>query len=220
VRPDPGPPVNERVLRFRDIRVIDANGEQLGILQSRKALDMAKEQGLDLVMVSPNANPPVCKIIDHGKFKYLTEKQQRDNKRKQQDVKGIKISPRIAEHDMTFLIKNASKFLEEGHKVKVTCMFKAREVTHPELGRKKLDYFAEQTAHLATVERSPTLDGRLMIMVLVPKPQTGTKKNAKTEDQQDSRQEVQDNGNGQDNPEAVAQQPHVLAQEGQPEASS
>jgi translation initiation factor IF-3 len=178
------------VLRFRDVRVIGADGSQVGILQSRQALNMAREQGLDLVMVSPTAQPPVCKIIDYGRHKYETEKQAKDTKRKSQDVKGIKISPRIAEHDMGFLIRNASRFLEEGHKVKVTCQFKAREVTHPELGRNKLDFFAQQVAHLAGVERQPTLDGRLMIMVLVPKPNIGQKKNAKAEDKQDGGEAV------------------------------
>ena len=174
---------------------------------------MAREQGLDLVMVSPTAQPPVCKIIDYGKFKYLTEKQQKEKKSKSQDVKGIKISPRIAEHDVQTALKKAVTFLEEGHKVKVTCMFKAREVTHPELGRKKLDAMAEQVKDLAVVERIPSLEGRLMIMVLVPKPNIGSKKNAKAEDKQNSSEKVQGDRVGQDNPEAVAQQPPVPAQE-------
>jgi len=141
------------------------------------------------VMVSPTAQPPVCRIIDYGKHKYLTEKQGKDKKSKQQDVKGIKISPRIAEHDLQTGINKAQKFLGEGHKVKVTCMFKAREITHPELGRKKLDAFAEAVATISTVERIPTLDGRLMIMVLVPRPATG-KKNAKSEDKQNGGEAV------------------------------
>src|SRR6185312_967213 len=145
-------------------------------MQSRQALNQARDEGLDLVMVSPTAQPPVCKIIDYGKFKYLEGKQGKDKKSKQQEVKGIKISPRIAEHDLAFLVRNAQRFLEEGHKVKVTCMFKAREITHPELGKKKLEIFAEQVAEIANVERTPTLDGRLMIMVLAPKPQAGPKK--------------------------------------------
>jgi translation initiation factor IF-3 len=205
------------VLRFRDVRVIGPEGEQIGILQSRQALNMAREQGLDLVMVSPNAQPPVCKIIDYGKFKYLTEKQQKEKKSKSQDVKGIKISPRIAEHDVQTALKKTVTFLEEGHKVKITCMFKAREVTHPELGRKKLDYMADQVKDLAVVERIPSLEGRLMIMVLVPKPNTGSKKNAKAEDKQDSSEKVQSDGNGKDHPTPVAQQPSVPAQERSPE---
>lgn len=182
-------------------------------------MNLAREQGLDLVMVSPTAQPPVCKIIDFGRYKYTMEKQQKEGKRKQQEVKGIKISPRIAEHDLTFLLKNASRFLEEGHKVKITCMFRAREVTHPEIGRKKLELMASQVADISVVERAPTMDGRLMIMVLNPKPTTGKQKHAKTEDKQDGGKEVQDHGDRQDHAPEVVQQPHVLAQERGPEAA-
>lgn len=181
---------------------------------------MAKEQGLDLVMVSPTAQPPVCKIIDYGRHKYTTEKMQKESKRKQQDVKGIKISPRIAEHDVAFQLKKAIGFLEEGHKVKITCLFKAREVTHPELGRKKLDYMADQVKDIAVVERTPTLEGKMMIMILVPKPHVGKPKNAKTENKQDGSQAVQNHRNGQDNPPEIAQQPPVPAQGGIPEEAT
>ena len=191
------------MLRFRDVRVIGADGDQLGILQSRQALTIAREQGLDLVMVSPTAQPPVCKIIDFGRYKYETEKQNKGSKKKQQEVKGIKISPRIAEHDLQHLIKNAAKFLDEGHKVRVVCVFKAREITHPELGRNKLDYFANQLAEVAIVERTPALDGRQMIMVMNPKPQTGAKKNAKAENKQDRSEAVQSDGDRKDNPPEV-----------------
>jgi translation initiation factor IF-3 len=172
------------------VRVIDAEGNQLGILQSRQALNAAREQGLDLVMVSPTAQPPVCKIIDFGKYKYLLDRQQKESKHKQQEVKGIKISPRIAEHDIAFLLKKAVKFIEEGHKVKVTCMFRAREVTHPEIGKRKLEKMATEIAEMAMVERTPTMDGRLMVMVLAPKPITGKQKHAKTEDKQDGGEAV------------------------------
>lgn len=204
------------------MRVIDANGEQLGILQSRQALTIAREQGLDLVMVSPTATPPVCKIIDYGKFKYQTEKQNKDSKKKQQDVKGIKISPRIAEHDIQTALKKTIGFLEEGHKVKVTCQFRAREVTHPELGRKKLDYMAEQVANIAVVERTPTLDGKLMIMVLTGKPHTkpNKAKDAKTENKQDGGKAVQSDGHREDNPQEGIQQSPVPAQELEPEAQA
>jgi translation initiation factor IF-3 len=143
--------VNERCLRFRDVRVIGADGQQLGILQTRQALNQAREDGLDLVMVSPTAQPPVCRIIDFGKYKYEQKHRERESKKKQQDVKGIKISPRIAEHDLGFQTRKARKFLEEGHKVKVTCQFRAREITHSELGRKKLDNMAGQLADISTV---------------------------------------------------------------------
>lgn len=185
-------------------------------MQSRQALTQAREEGLDLVLVSATAQPPVVKIIDYGKHKYLEGKLGKDKKSKQQEVKGIRISPRIAEHDLGFYIKNAIKFIEEGHKVKVTCMFRAREVTHPELGRKKLDYFADQVKEVASVERTPTLDGRMMIMVLNPKPQTKEqlkKQNAKAENKQDSGEAIQSDGNGEDNAASVAQQPPVPTQE-------
>ncbi len=209
------------MLRFRDIRVIGAEGEQLGILQSRQALTMAKELGLDLVMVAPTAQPPVCRIIDYGKFKYTQGKQTKENKRKNQDVKGIKISPRIAEHDIQTAVKKTISFLEDGHKVKVTCQFRAREVTHPELGRKKLDAMAALVQDLAVVERPPNMEGRLMIMVLVPKPAVKEKiRNAKAENTQDSSKEVQDNGLGEDHPPTPEQQPHVPPQERLPEASA
>lgn len=189
-------------------------------MQSRQALQMARDEGLDLVLVSPTAQPPVCRIIDYGKHKYLEGKQGKDKKSKQQEVKGIKISPRIAEHDLATNVGKATRFLEEGHKVKVTCMFKAREVTHPELGRKKLDMFAERCVEVGTVERIPTLDGRLMIMVLIPKPTAGKKKDAKDQNKQDGGKAVQDNGNGEDNPPEVVQQPPVPAQESVAEAKA
>lgn len=202
------------------MRVIGSDGQQLGILQTRQALNIAKEEGLDLVMVSPTAVPPVCRIIDHGKFKYDMKQREREGKKKQQDVKGIKISPRIAEHDLGFQTRKARKFLEDGDKVKVTCQFRAREITHSELGRKKLEHMAELLADIATVERTPTLDGRLMIMVLLPKPQpAGKKKDVKAENKQDSREAVQSNGVGEDHPQEVVQQPHVPAQERVPEAT-
>jgi len=158
---------------------------------------MAREQGLDLVMVSPTANPPVAKIIDYGKHKYATEKREKESKRKQQDVKGIKISPRIAGNDLNTLMKRAHEFLLDGDKVRVVCQFRAREITHPEIGFQKMIKFAEGLSEVGTMEKAPSLDGKQMIMILLPKPQ-GQKKDAKNQDQQDSRKEVQDHGDGQD----------------------
>jgi len=193
--------------------VIGSEGEQLGIMQSRQALQIAKDEGLDLVLVSSAANPPVAKIIDYGRYKYLESKQGKDKKGKQAEVKGIKISPRIAEHDLAFQVKKAHGFLEEGHKVKVTCMFKAREITHPELGRKKLDMFAEQLLEVSTVERTPTLDGRLMIMVLNPKPGVAKKKDAKDQNKQVGVEAIQDHRERKDHETQGVQQPPVPAQE-------
>jgi len=187
-------------------------------MQSRQALQIARDEGLDLVVVSPTAQPPVCKIIDYGKFKYLEGKLGKDKKSKQQELKGIKISPRIADHDLAFLVRNAIRFLEEGNKVKVTCQFKAREVTHPELGRQKLDKFMDEVKDYALTERTPILDGKFMIMILLPKPTVGGKKNAKDQDQQNSSKAVQDHRNGKNHAPQVAQQPPIPAQERKPEA--
>ena len=188
-------------------------------MQSRAALNLAREQGLDLVMVSPSAQPPVCRIIDYGKHKYNESKLGNDKKSKQQEVKGIKISPRIAEHDLETNVRKAIGFLEEGDKVKVTCMFKAREVTHPELGQQRLAKFLEMVADIATSERTPTLDGRMMIMVLLPKPGVAKKKDAKDSNKQDRGKAVQDHGDGEDHAAGVAQQPPVPAQGSEPEAA-
>lgn len=166
---------------------------------------------MDLVLVTATSQPPVAKIIDFGKHKYLESKAGKDKKKPQQEVKGIKISPRIAEHDLSHLIRNALKFLDEGNKVKVTCMFRQRELTHPELGMQRLTYFAEQVTHAASVERAPSLDGRQMIMILNPRP--GLKKKdakaeneeGKAENEQDGGQAVQDHGNGEDHPPSVGQ---------------
>jgi translation initiation factor IF-3 len=143
-------------------------------------------------------------VVDYGRYKYETERREREHKKKQQDVKGIKISPRIAEHDIAHVMKNVFRFLDEGHKVRVTCQFKAREVTHPELGKAKLDRIAEATAQVAVVERQPTLDGKLMVMVLVPKPKPVKKSDGKVEDKQDRGEAVQGNGQRQDHaPQSV-----------------
>lgn len=181
---------------------------------------MAREQGLDLVMVSPTATPPVCKIIDYGKHKYLTEKQNKESKKKQQELKGIKMRPGTAVHDLETLLRNATKFLEEGHKVKVTCQFRAREVTHPEIGLRKMNAFAQQLAEIAIVERPPSLDGKLMIMILLPKPVTGKKQHAKDQDKQDSGEAIQSDRLGENYPQEVGQQPHVLPQERGAEATT
>lgn len=201
--------INERCLRFREVRLVDSDGKQLGIVPSREALSIAEKQGLDLVLVSSTANPPVCRVIDYGRYKYEQERREREHKKKQQGVKGIKISPRIAEHDIATAIKRTTKFLVAGDKVRVTCQFKAREITHPELGRAKLQRIAEEVVHLATVERQPTLDGKLMVMVLVPKPRAGSKSNVKAENQQDGKQKVQSNGQREDHPAESEQQSHV-----------
>lgn len=159
------------------------------MIPSREALNRAREEGFDLVLVAATAQPPVAKITDYGKHKYLEGKQGRDKKPKGQETKGIKMSPRIAEHDMEFLAKNARKFLEHGDKVRVTCMFRQRELTHPENGKKRLDAFAAVLEDCSVVERQPQLDGRQMIMILNPKP-GAKKKDAKNSDEQDGGEAV------------------------------
>lgn len=208
--------MNERVLRFRDIRVIDADGSQLGIILAREALAMAREQGLDLVMIAQNAQPPVCRIIDYGKHKYELEKREKENKRKAQDVKGIKIRPNIAENDLNIALRNARRFLEDGDKVRVICQFRARELAHPEIGQRKMLTFAERLADIGVVEKSPSLDGRQIVMVLNPKPGAssgGKKKDAENQNAQDRGEAVQDHGVGEDHAPEEREQPHVLPQE-------
>ena len=156
-------------MRIRDIRVIGSDGEQIGIMQSRQALKQAKEEGLDLVMVSPTAVPPVCKIIDYGKFKYEQSKLLKQNKRREQELKEVKISPRIASHDLDIMTKRAIEFLKDGDKVKITCVFRSREITHPQLGEEKMKIMTAELADFGIVERHPLLEGKMMIMILNPK---------------------------------------------------
>ncbi|MBS1705124.1 MAG: translation initiation factor IF-3 [Armatimonadetes bacterium] len=198
--------MNERILRFRDVRVVAADGSQMGILQTRQALEMARDQGMDLVMVAESAQPPVVKIVDFGKYKYENEKREKENKRKSLELKGIKMSPRIAEHDMQTLLKNAKKFLEEGHKVRVVCMFRQRELAHSGIGLEKMLRFADQLQEVAVTERAPALEGRQMIMILNPKPgKPAGKKDAKNQDKQNGSEEVQDHGNGEDHSTEVGE---------------
>lgn len=190
-RPEPGPPINERLLRNRELRVISSSGEQLGVLNSRDALDIAQGEGLDLVLVAPNAQPPVARIVDYGKWKYEQDKLKRDQKKKTQEVKGIKISPRIAEHDMQVAIRKAIEFLGDGDKVRLVCRFRFRELAYPELGRERMEKIADELAEYGKRERDPALSGREMVMVINPKPQTGGgKKDAKAKDEKDGGKEV------------------------------
>lgn len=200
--------INERCLRFRELRVVDDSGAG-GVLSAREALTTAKERGLDLVLVAPNAQPPVAKIVDYGKYKYEQEKREKENKKHKQELKGIKISPRISEHDMGHLVKNALKFLAEGDKVRVVCMFRQRELAHPNIGLAKINKFAEMCGEEAVVERPAVLEGRQMAMILMPKPAgKGVPKkdgknqgeNNENKDQQDSSQEVQDHRVGENHP--------------------
>ena len=164
--------INEEI-RVREVRVTTAEGEQLGIMQERDALQMAIEQNLDLVEVAPTARPPVCRIMDYGKFKYEQQKRDKEAKKKQKivTIKEVKLRPNIEDHDFDVKKKNALRFLEDGDKVKVTIMFRGRELSHPELGRVLLVRMAKELADIANVERDPKLEGKNMIMILNPKQQ-------------------------------------------------
>jgi len=150
--------------------VIDDEGTSIGILDTREAIEIAEERGLDLVEVAPNNTPPVCKIMDFGRFKYQQEKKAHESKKHQAivQVKEIKMRPKTGEHDFQFKLKHIRTFLEKGMKVKATIMFRGREVVHAELGRKILDRIAESTEDLAVVEREARMEGRNMFMFLAP----------------------------------------------------
>ena len=161
--------INDRI-RAREVRLIDPEGQQLGIKALPEALAVARQLDLDLVEVAPDANPPVCRIMDYNRFKYETAQRNRESRRKatSTSVKEMKYRPKIGVGDFTTKTRQVGRFLEEGHKVKVTIMFRGREVSHPELGMKILDDLAEQVASVAKVEAAPKLDGRNMVMVLAP----------------------------------------------------
>lgn len=162
--------INEEI-RGKEVRLISADGEQLGIVAVKDALRMAQEKELDLVEIAPNAKPPVCRIMDFGKFKYEQSKREKEARKKQKiiSVKEVKIRPNIEDHDLEVKTKNAVKFLNEGDKVKVTLMFRGRELAHAELGKQLLSRVAEITKDIATIERHPKVEGRNMIMILAPK---------------------------------------------------
>ena len=163
--------INEEI-RAREVRVNSATGESLGIMSLRDALQMAAEQQLDLVEVAPTAKPPVCRIMDFGKYRYEQQKREKEAKKKQKvvTVKEVKLRPNIEQHDFNVKLKNALRFIEDGDKVKVTIMFRGRELSHPDLGRQILIKMAEELKELVVVEREPKLEGKNMIMILSPKP--------------------------------------------------
>jgi translation initiation factor IF-3 len=153
------------------VRLVKEDGSMVGVVPIREALIMAEEAGLDLVEISPNASPPVCKILDFGKFKYELQKKENEARKKQKviEVKEIKLRPGIDEHDYQVKMRSVHRFLEEGDKVKVTMRFRGREMVHQELGMKVLDRVRAELDALAKVEQWPRLEGRQMIMVMAPK---------------------------------------------------
>ena len=164
--------INARI-RVPEVRVIDADGNMLGILSTHEALGVAQRQGLDLVEVNPKAVPPVCKILDYGKFKYETAKQTREARRKQTviDIKEIKLRPKTDDHDLAFKARAARRFVEAGNKVKFTVRFRGREITHPEKAQKQLEWLMGQLEDVTNVEVRPQMEGRTMTLLVAPKPQ-------------------------------------------------
>jgi translation initiation factor IF-3 len=167
--------INERTrvnqqIRISPVRVIDQEGEQMGILPIERALEVAGELGLDLVEVAPMARPPVCRIMDYGKFKYEEQRKAREARKKQHHVqiKEVKLRPGIEDHDFDFKLRHARRFLEEGNKVKLTMMFRGRQMAHPEHGREVLDRVVQEVQDVGKVESNPSMEGRSMTMVLAP----------------------------------------------------
>jgi translation initiation factor IF-3 len=164
-----GPKANERI-RAIDVQVIGSNGKNIGVLPLNKAIETAKEEGLDLIEISPNANPPVCKIMDMGKYKYDLQKKANIAKKKQKVVslKEIKLRPGTDVHDYNFKIKNAKKFLVKKDKVKFTVKFKGREMQHIQLGRDLMNRIVEDTKDVGKIETHPKFEGRQMVMIIQP----------------------------------------------------
>lgn len=162
--------INEQI-RDREVRLIGENGEQLGIMSSREALKLAEEAGLDLVKIAPTAKPPVCKIVDYGKYRYELARREKDAKKKQKviEVKEIRMSPNIDINDLNTKVSAARKFLEKGNRVKITLRFRGREMAHMATSKHILDDFAQALSDIAVVEKMPKVEGRSMIMFLTVK---------------------------------------------------
>jgi len=164
--------INEQI-RAKEVMVIGPNGEQLGIKSIKDALTLASYAGFDLVLINPNGNPPVCKVMDYNKFKYENKKKAKENIKKQRsanlDLKEYRLSVSIDVHDFETRVKNSKKYLEKGHKVKASIRFKGREMAHTELGKDVLIRFSDALKDVSDIEQKPTLDGRNMTMILMPK---------------------------------------------------
>jgi len=163
--------VNERV-RAREVRVIDEDGQVVGVMSSAQALAMAREQNVDLVEVSPMATPPVCRLMDYGRFKYEQAKKENEARKRQKtsELKEIRLSPKTDDHDIEVKVRKVEEFLGEGDKVKVVVRFRGREMAHPELGRRLLEQMMADVKNIAVVERTPIMEGRMMSMILSKAP--------------------------------------------------
>ena len=163
-------PINEQI-RAKEVQLIGDKGEKIGVVSIREALEKAEEKNLDVVLVAPNANPQVCKIMNYGKYKFEQAKKEKEAKKKQKvlEVKELRVTPNIEEHDFGFKSKNARKFLEDGNKVKITVRFRGREVNNSKAGEIVLNKFIEALGDIATVEKAPKLEGRNMFTILAKK---------------------------------------------------
>ena len=163
-------PINGQI-RAKEVQLIGENGEKLGVVPFREALNMAEDKKLDLVLVAPNVKPPVCKIMNYGKYKFEQSKKEKEAKKKQKvmEIKEIRITPNIEEHDFRFKAKNARKFIESGNKIKITVRFRGREINNSKMGENVLNKFIEELSDIAVVEKQPKLDGRNMFIMLAKK---------------------------------------------------
>ena len=163
-------PINGQI-REKEVQLIGVNGEKLGVVSTREALEKAAENNLDLVLVSPNAKPAVCKIMNYGKYKFEQAKKEKEAKKKQKtlEIKELRVTPNIEEHDFEFKSKNARKFLTDGNKVKITVRFRGREVNNSKAGEQVLNKFIENLSDLAVVEKAPKIEGRNMFIILAKK---------------------------------------------------
>lgn len=182
--------INEEI-RDKELRVIDEEGTMIGVISRDEALALAEEKNLDLVLISPNADPPVCKILDYGKYRYESQKREKDAKKKQKtiQVKEIRLSTFIEAHDVQVKANTASKFLRDGDKVKVSLRFRGRELGHTDLGREVMDKFAELCSEVSTVEKKPVMEGRSLTMFLAPKSEKEREKASKEKIKEETQEE-------------------------------
>lgn len=182
--------INDEI-RAKEVRLVGEDGEQMGIVATADALRIAEERELDLVEVAPSAKPPVCRFMDYGKFKFEQSKREKEARKKQKiiSIKEVKMRPNIEDHDFQVKAKNARKFLSAGDKLKFTIMFRGRQITHPELGEKLCIKLAQELSDISAVEKQPKVEGRNMVMILVPKLDTDktdkTEKSEKSEKKED-----------------------------------
>ena len=162
--------INEQI-RAKEVQVIDENGQKVGVIPTAKALELAEEKDLDLVLVAPNGNPPVCKIMNYGKYKFEQSKREKEAKKKQKiaELKELRITPNIDEHDFNFKCRNARKFIEDGAKVKITVRFRGRELNYIKLGETTLNRFSDELSDIANIDKKPILEGKNMFVILSKK---------------------------------------------------